>query len=136
MNKKPKHERISFDASIFEQKNTCSNVKNQKDNSENYLNITKSYLTRKISKSNKNLLYNNLKDFIEFNDSSSEENNKKSIKRSNRQSKKDDELLYLVNNNINQNLLINNNQNFGNQYLKTLTKEIISQKSFNSSQFN
>ena len=58
------------------------------------------------------------------------------IKRSLRQSKKDDELLYLINNNINQNLLINN-QNFGNQFLKTMTKEIISQKrSINSNKFN
>ncbi len=139
MKKKSKDEKITFDFSNFEKKNICSivNVKNQKDNiSENCLNIPKINSTRKKAKSNKNLLYNNLKDFNEFNDSSSEENNKKSIKRSNRQSKKDDELLYLVNNNINQNLLINNNQNFGNQYLKTITKEIISQKSFNSSQFN
>ena len=42
--------------------------------------------------------------------------------------KKDDDLLHLVNNNINQNLLINNNQNFGNKYLRTMTKGIISQK--------
>ena len=137
MKKKTKEEKISFDSSIIVKKNTCSNVsfKNLKDNNSENLNFSKSR-TRRKPRSNKNLLYNNLKDLIDFNDSSSEENNKISIKRSLRQSKKDDELLYLVNNNINQNLLINNNQNFGNQYLKTITKEIISQKSFNSSQFN
>ena len=136
--KKTKEEKISFDSSIFVKKNTCSNVsfKNLKDNSSENLNFSKSR-TRRKSRSNKNLLYNNLKDLIDFNDSSSEENNKISIKRSLRQSKRDDELLYLVNNNINQNLLINNNQNFGNQFLKTMTKEIISQKrSLNSNKFN
>ena len=137
MKKKTKEEKISFDSSIFVKKNTCSNVsfKNLKDNNSENLNFSKSR-TRRKPRSNKNLLYNNLKDLIDFNDSSSEENNKISIKRSLRQSKKDDELLYLVNNNINQNLLINN-QNFGNQFLKTMTKEIISQKrSLNSNKFN
>ena len=55
----------------------------------------------------------------------------------NKINKKDDDVLHLVNNNINQNLLINNNQNFGNQYLKSMTKGIISQKrSLNSKKFN
>ena len=136
--KKTKKEKISFSPSIIEKKNTCSNVnfRNLKDNNSETFYFSKSR-TRRKSRSNKNLLYNNLKDLIDFNDSSSEENNKKNIKRSLRQSKKDDELLFLVNNNINQNLLINNNQNFGNQYLKTMTKEIISQKrSLNSNMFN
>jgi hypothetical protein len=135
--KKTKEEKISFSPSIIEKKNTCSSVnfRNLKHNNSENLGFQKSR-TRRKSRSNKDLLYTNLKDLIDFNDSSSEEYNKKNIKRSLRQSKRDDELLYLVNNNINQNLLINNNQNFGNQYLKTMTEEIISQKSINSSKFN
>ena len=137
-----KKSKISLDSSILKKKKTLSNVnfKNQKDNNiENYLYIPKSYSTRRKSISNKNLLYSNLRDLIEFSDSSFNEDSyhKKSIKSSMYQNKKDVELLFLVNNNINQNLLINNNQNFGNQYLKSMTKGIISQKrSLNSKKFN
>ena len=120
--KKKTNDKISFDSIIFEKKNTSSNENSKKDNfSEKNFNRTKSHTTRRKSKSFKNLQFNNLKDFID--DSSSGDENKKKVIR---HSKKDDELLYLVNNNINQNLLINNNQNFGNKYLKTMTKEIIS----------